>query len=398
MPDYIPTGTEKACQMIAKLVAFNTVSDRSNRAMIDWMRDHLKMAGVPTRIFPDATGEKANLLARFGPDRPGGIVLSGHSDVVPVEGQDWEGDPFTAVARDGRLYGRGTADMKSFIAVVMAMAEEFQARDLERPIWLLASYDEEVGCIGVRGVLPALKAEDVDPLAIIVGEPTGMRVCNAHKGIQAFRTTVTGLEAHSSRTHRGVNAINVAARIIGFIENLASERQSAADPRNGFDPPFTSLHVGRIHGGTALNIIPRICGFDWEIRNLPDDDPQELIDRVAAYVDDELVPGMHAIDPNTGVATMPLVWIPALRPEPGNAAEALAMHLAETNETHVVAYGAEAGLFQQNGTPTIICGPGEIAQAHQPNEFIELDQIAACMRFMRRLMDWSVASGPDLDR
>ena len=389
MPRDLTTRFEDVERMVGKLVSFNTVSDRSNMAMINWMRDWLADIDVPTRLFADATGEKANLLARLGPDRPGGVVLSGHSDVVPVEGQDWDHDPFSMVARDGCLYGRGTADMKSFIAVVMAMAAEFQARNLKRPIWLLASYDEEVGCVGVRGALPALKADDIDPLAIIVGEPTGMRVCNAHKGIQTFRTTVTGLEAHSSRTHRGVNAINIAARMIGFIESIAAKRQAAADPGNGFDPPYTSLHVGRIHGGTALNIIPRNCVFDWEIRNLPDDDVRDLVSTIDAFVETALLPAMHAIDRRTAVTTMPLVGIPALRPEPGNAAETLAMHLAGTNETHVVAYGAEAGLFQQNGAPTVICGPGEIAQAHQPNEYIAVDQVISCMDFMRRLMDWS---------
>lgn len=374
---------------IARMVSFNTVSDQSNMALIDWMSEALAEHGVPVTLFPDAAGRKANLLARFGPAGPGGVVLSGHSDVVPVEGQDWDSDPFTLVARDGKLLGRGTADMKSFLAVALALAPEFLARRLARPIWLLASYDEEVGCIGVRATLPALKAPDVDPLAIIVGEPTGMRVCNAHKGVHAFRTTVTGLEAHSSRTHRGVNAVVVAARIVAFLQQLADERRAAADPGNGFDPPFTTVHVGRIAGGTALNIIPRQCTIDWEIRPLPDDNPQPLVDRMEAFVADSLLPAMRAVEPRTGVVTEALMWIPALRAEPGNAAETLAKHLAGTNATHVVAYGAEAGLFQENGTPTVICGPGEIAQAHQPNEFVAVEQVEACVRFMRRLMDWA---------
>ncbi|MEZ5668141.1 MAG: acetylornithine deacetylase [Alphaproteobacteria bacterium] len=393
MPPATPVPLDAVVRTIGDLVAFDTVSDRSNLALIDWMRQVLERQGVPTRLFPGAGGDKANLLARFGPDRPGGVVLSGHTDVVPVEGQPWTADPFGLVARDNRLYGRGTADMKSFIGIVLALGPEFLARSLRRPIWLLASYDEEVGCIGVRDALPALKAPEVDPLAIIVGEPTGMRVCNAHKGVHAFRTTVTGLEAHSSRIHRGVNAIVYAARIVDFIAGLAAARQAAADRDNGFDPPFTSLHVGRIRGGTALNIVPRICSFDWEIRNLPSDDPQPLVDRVAAFVASDILPAMHAVDPQTGVTTEPLTWIPALRPEPGNAAETLAMHLAGTNRTHVVAYGAEAGLFQENGTPTVICGPGEIAQAHQPDEYIELAQVEACMAFMRRLMDWAETEG-----
>ena len=381
-------------QTIATLVSFDTVSDRPNGALIDWMRRHLEARGVPTRLFPDARGEKANLLATFGPPGPGGVVLSGHSDVVPVEGQDWDTDPFVLDVRDGRLYGRGTADMKSFIAVVLAMADELVAARLRRPIHLLASYDEEVGCTGVRSTLPALRAPDLDPLAIIVGEPTSMQVCSAHKGIHAFRTTVTGLEAHSSQTDRGVNAIAIAARMIGFLEQMAAERAAAADPGNGFSPPYSTIHVGTIRGGTALNIIPRTCSFEWEIRPLPDDDPQPIVDRLAAFVDRELLPAMRRVGARTGVETEALVWIPALRKEPGNAAETLAMHLAGTNTTHVVAYGAEAGLFQENGTPTVLCGPGDIAQAHQPNEFISVAQVEACMAFVRRLVDWAERVDP----
>ena len=389
MPHRTPVDLAAVQDLIAKLVSFDTVSHKPNMALIDWMRGYLDDLGVATRLFPNADGDKANLLASFGPDRPGGVVLSGHSDVVPVEDQDWSTDPFTLVARDGRLYGRGTADMKSFIAVALALAPEILGRPLARPIHLLASYDEEVGCTGVRGALPALRAPDLDPLAIIVGEPTGMRVCSAHKGIHAFRTTVTGLEAHSSQTQQGVNAVMVAARVIAYLQGLATEYAAAADPSNGFVPPFSSIHVGMIRGGTALNIIPRHCSFDWEIRNLPDEDPQPIVDRVNAFVAENLLPDMLRVSARTGVETEALVWIPALRKEPGNAAENLAMHLAGTNETHVVAYGAEAGLFQQNGTPTVLCGPGEIAQAHQPDEFIAIDQVEACMAFMRRLMDWA---------
>ncbi len=389
MPQVPPVDFAAVQDMIATLVSFDTVSHKPNRALIDWMQGHLQARGVPTRLFPDAQGEKANLLGSFGPPGPGGVVLSGHSDVVPVEGQDWDSDPFTLAVRDGRLYGRGTADMKSFLAVALALADEFRGRALKRPIHLLASYDEEVGCTGVRSALPALRAPDLDPLAIIVGEPTSMQVCSAHKGIHAFRTTVTGLEAHSSQTDRGVNAIVVAARIVGLLERLAAEAAAAGDSSNGFSPPYTTIHVGTIRGGTALNIIPRSCTFDWEIRPLPDDDPQAIVARVEAFATDSLLPAMRAVSPKTGIVTEALVWIPALRKEPGNAAETLAMHLAGTNATHVVAYGAEAGLFQQNGTPTVLCGPGDIAQAHQPNEFIAIDQVKACMAFMRRLMDWA---------
>lgn len=389
MPSPVPVDFDAVEAVIRDLVSFDTVSHKSNMALIDWMQAYLARQGVPTRLFPNADGDKANLLATFGPPGPGGVVLSGHSDVVPVEGQDWDSDPFALVAKDGRLFGRGTADMKSFIAVVLALAPELAARKLRRPIHLLASYDEEVGCTGIRGALPALRAPDLDPLAIIVGEPTGMRVCSAHKGIHAFRTTVTGLEAHSSQTHKGVNAIMIASRLIAFLQELAVEREAAADASNGFSPPFSTIHVGKIHGGTALNIIPRHCSFDWEIRPLPDDNPQPILDRMNAFAAETLLPAMQAISATTGIETEPLVWIPALRKEAGNAAETLAMLLAGTNETHVVAYGAEAGLFQENGTPTVICGPGEITQAHQPNEYIAVEQVEACVTFVRRLMDWA---------
>ncbi len=387
------------CDMIGALIGYDTVSHRSNMDLIEFVERTLAEAGVPTRRFESPDGAKANVLARFGPEKPGGVVLSGHSDVVPVEGQDWSSDPFRMVTRDGRLFGRGTSDMKSFIAVVMALAGEFQARALKVPVYLAVSYDEEVGCIGVRGMLPAFDEPEIAPIAVIVGEPTGMQVCSAHKGIAAFQTTVTGHQAHSSRTHAGVNAIVYAARIIARLQALADELRDAGDPANEFVPPHSTVHIGTIHGGTALNIIPKKCAFEWEIRALPDEDPIPLAARIDDFVNAEIVPEMLAVgdapgidlDADVGVVTKRRVSIPALRPEQGSAAESLAMHLAGANTTFVVSYGAEAGLFQEAGVPTVICGPGHIEQAHKPDEFIDIAQVDQCIAFMRRLMDWAEA-------
>ena len=374
--------------LIEKLIGFDTTSRLSNLALIDFVADYLRGHGIASRKVFDASGKKANLYASIGPDAPGGIVLSGHTDVVPVDGQDWASPPFTATTRDGHIYGRGTADMKSFIAIVLALVPEMTAPSLRVPLHLAFSYDEEVGCLGVHGLLELLKSGVPRPRAVIVGEPTMMRVVNAHKGINTFRTVVTGLEAHSSATHQGVNAIQYAAEIIGFLTRLGDEvKAKAGFPR--FDPPYTTVHVGTIQGGTALNIIPRECRFVWEFRGVPGQDEQEIPARLEAFIQGEILPRMRAVSRDTDVRTTALARVAPLLPADGSPAETLVMALAETNETHTVAYGSEAGFFQEIGIPAVICGPGDIAQAHRPDEFIALDQVAACEAFLRRLIDYA---------
>lgn len=375
-------------EMIGRLIAFDTTSRESNLPLIDFVRDYLASHGVDSTLIHDESGTKANLYATIGPDDLPGIALSGHTDVVPVDGQPWQTDPFRLVEKDGRLYGRGTADMKSFCAVALAMVPKFVARKLRTPIHLAFSFDEEVGCLGAPLMIEKLGAElGPKPKLVIVGEPTNMAVVNAHKGVVCLRTRVRGLEAHSSATHRGVNAVQHAARLIGFLADLAEEMATRAAPESGFDPPCTTIQVGTIHGGTAQNIVPLDCAFTWEYRLLPGADPHEIGKRFECFANDVVLPDMRAIDPDTGIETETICTVPGLQPDRDSPAVPMAMALARTNRTGVVAYAAEAGQFQQAGIPAVICGPGSIAQAHQPDEFIELSQVRACEAFMHRLLN-----------
>jgi acetylornithine deacetylase len=342
---------------------------------------------VASELTFDDGRKKANLFATIGPEGRGGIALSGHTDVVPVDGQDWSTDPFAIAEKDGRLYGRGTSDMKSFLAVALALVPDFVERKLKTPIHLALSYDEEVGCLGVTRLIERLPEGAARPRLVVVGEPTEMRVVTAHKGCYLYRTTVTGLEAHSSAPQRGVSAIMAAGRLIGFIGELAEARRVAgADPR--FDPPHTTFNVGVIEGGTAFNIIARQCRFLWEFRAVPDEDAAAIEAGIDRFVSSELLPGMRRVHPAASVVTERVVAMPAFAPERDSPAEALARRLTGANETSTVAFGTEAGHFQTAGIPTVVCGPGSIDQAHQPDEFISLDQVAAGERFLRRLADW----------
>jgi len=372
-----------ARDMIAKLVSFDTVSRQSNLALIGFIEAYLQDLGVTTHRVPHEDGSRTNLYATIGPNEAGGVVLSGHTDVVPVVGQPWSTDPFTVVERDGRLYGRGTADMKSFLAIALSLVPEMQ--HLSKPIHLAFSYDEEVGCLGAPAMIQQMLQVLPPPQAVIVGEPTSMQVVNAHKGVTALRSTVTGFEVHSSQPHRGVNAVSIAARLIGYINELADHRAQAGGAE-GFDPPYTTIHVGTVHGGTALNIVPRHCEFLWDIRHVPGDDPEAIIAGVNAYCQRELLPAMHARSTETGIHTEKLAQVPALAAQTENPATALAQQLSGENATHKVAFGAEAGQFQEAGFATVICGPGSIDQAHQPDEYISLEQVAAGEAFIRRLI------------
>ncbi len=379
---YTPLG------MIERLVAFDTTSRGSNLALIDFVADYLAGHGVEsTKVFDDS-GAKANLFATLG-DGADGIVLSGHTDVVPVDGQDWSSDPFTVTRRDGRLYGRGTADMKSFSAVALALVPEFLARGLAIPVHFALSYDEEVGCLGAPRLIEAIQAAGLAPSVVIVGEPTDMKVVNRHKGVFRFRTTVTGLEAHSAYTDRGVGAIFYAGEVIRFLHGLAGDLAARADGAGAYDPPYHTVHIGTIHGGTASNIIPRHCAFDWEARLIPGGDiARDVTGPLDEFVTNELLPAMRAVSAATGIDTQDIVTVPGLTPEPESPAEALARALSGDNSPPgVVSYGTEAGLFQRSGLSAVVCGPGSILQAHRADEYIELAQIDACIAFMRRLMD-----------
>ena len=378
-------------EMIERLVGFDTTSEKSNLALIAFVEDYLAGHGVASRRVANAAGTKANLLATVGPPVKGGVVLSGHSDVVPVAGQAWASDPFRLVAREGRLYGRGTADMKSFLAVALALVPEFLAAGLARPFHLAISYDEEVGCFGAPGLIAEIEAHVPAPVMVIIGEPTSMQIATAHKGCYVYRTAVTGREAHSAQPQLGASAIMAAAELIGFLGALAAERRAAAAPapESPFDPPYATVNVGEITGGTAHNIIAKDCAFVWQVRPLPGEDPAADEARFDAFVRDQALPRLRAQTPEAAIETERLAAVPPLVPEDGGAAETLLRRLTGANRTTTLAFASEGGLFQAAGLSTVACGPGAIDQAHQPNEFIELTQVEACEALLRRLAQWA---------
>jgi acetylornithine deacetylase len=370
--------------MLARLVAFDTTSRDGNLPLIEFVEDYLGAWGIPHLRVDYEAGKKTNLYATIGPDIAGGIVLSGHTDVVPVDGQAWTSDPFSLTEKNGRLYGRGSCDMKGFLAVALAMVPDFKARPLKVPIHLALSCDEEVGCKGVRPLIAHIRDHLPRPRAVIVGEPTSMQVVNAHKSAITFATEVTGHEAHSSCTHLGVNAIMVAGELLAELNHIRGDVEKRRDPSGRFDPPYSTVHVGLIEGGTAKNIIPRRCSFQWETRLLPDADPREVPDRFEALAR-RLEPAMKAVAPDAGIENRQTNVVPGLAPEMDSPAEQLALHLAAANGTHAVSYATEAGLFQELGIPAVICGPGSIEQAHKPDEYVEIAQLQKCEAFMRRL-------------
>lgn len=372
--------------LLAKLVELPTVSRGSNLDLIGYVEYYLDYQGVDHWRIESNDGTKANLLARIGPAVAGGVVLSGHTDVVPVDGQPWTTDPFKLVeGSGGRLYGRGTCDMKGFIACALAAVPAWLQQDLKRPIYLALSYDEEIGCLGAPRLIETLMKEHPRPAAVIIGEPTQMRPVVAHKGSTNLRTTVTGREAHSSQITQGVSAIHIAARLVARIEGIMAELTAEGRVDESFNVAHSSLHVGKITGGTAINILARTCVFDWEIRHLPHDSVEELLDRVNAYAQ-ELEAEMRARCPETGITTELLTrTVPALADTDNDAAIALCHALLDTNISEAVAYVTEAGQFQRAGLPTVVCGPGSIAQAHQPDEYIEPEQLKAADDFMHLL-------------
>jgi acetylornithine deacetylase len=384
-------------EMLRRLVAFDTTSRDSNLALIHWVRDYLAGYGIASRLVHDKTGRKANLFATIGPSgngTGGGIVLSGHTDVVPIDGQDWSSDPFAIEERDGRLYGRGTCDMKGFIAVALALVPELAKAPLATPLHLAFSYDEEVGCLGVRRLLADLAANGIRPAACIVGEPTHMQVVRAHKGKLSYRCHVRGFECHSSLAPRGVNAVEYAAAMIAHL--VAMGRRFAAEGPfdREFDIPHTTVHVGTIQGGTALNIVPKDCRFDFEFRHLPGENPEAMLHAAQGFAERELLPAMRAIHADTGFRWEKLSSFPAANTSEDAEVVSLAKRATGRNAAGKVAFGCEAGLYDAAGIPTVICGPGHIDQAHKPDEFVALAQLAECEAFLRRVV--AAASGTAL--
>lgn len=380
-------------QLLADLVAFDTVSRHSNLALIDYVKRYLADWGISSQLIPAASGEKACLLAVIGPENCAGIVLSGHTDVVPVEGQRWQSDPFVLTERDGRLYGRGTADMKGWLAAVLAWIPQLVATPLRMPVWLALSYDEEVGCKGVPDLLAVMDKLPLRPAACIVGEPTEMRPIFGHKGKIAMRCDITGHASHSAYAPQGVNAIEYAVRIIQRLMALAEELRQQQNL--AFDPPFSTVQTGLINGGEALNIVPAHCQFDFEIRTLPDVDAAPLLAALEQWCAAELLPEMTAISAGCAIKFSRLSHYPGLETHSDETIGALLTLLPEPENLHTVAFGTEGGLFQQHGMPTLICGPGSMAQGHKADEFISLDQLNACDAFLLRLQSWLQAQRND---
>jgi len=377
--------TDAAKELLATLVGFDTTSAKSNLALIAFVQDYLAGHGIASTLVPSDDGQKASLYATIG-DGEGGIGLSGHSDCVPVTSQTWTSDPFTLTTQDGKLYGRGTCDMKGFIACVLATVPKFKAAPLKEPIHIIVSYDEEVGCAGVRPLIARIGTDLPRPRAVIIGEPTSMAVIDGHKRIDVYRTTVTGKEAHSSLPSLGVNAISVAAKLVDEVDRIADEFAATEnDPR--FEPPYSTVSVGMIDGGTAPNIVPKTCEFRWQIRSLPNMPVGAVSDRLSAFAERELLPKMRNVAPSAAIETESQTSVPAFTAAPQSEAVALAMALTGANRTSAVSYATEAGLFEDAGYPAVICGPGDIAQAHAADEFVSIAQIEACLRFLEDLAE-----------
>jgi acetylornithine deacetylase len=389
--DMEASPSTRALELARTLVRMNTVSRESNLELIHFVRDELADHGVASRLSFDAERRKANLFATLGPGKPAGVILSGHTDTVPWDGQDWSLEPLGAELREGRLYGRGSADMKSWIGLVVAQVPHWLGADLPFAIHLAFSYDEEVGGFGAQELIADLREQGVRPRACIVGEPTGMVPALAHKGVYRWRCRVKGHAAHSSLTPQSVNAIEVAARVIGKLADMGGRWRDGPARYPGFDVPYTTGSVGVIEGGIADNVVPEDCRFHYEFRNLPGTDAHTMQAEVVDYAR-SLEPAMHAVDPHAGIRFETICAMPAFLAQDDDPAVRLAHHLAATDAKTLVAFGTEAGLFQGAGIPTVVCGPGSIAQAHQADEYVTLEQLAAAERFLRALGEREAAA------
>jgi acetylornithine deacetylase len=379
-----PLPALRALELARTLVGFNTISHRSNLDLIHCIRDELARLGVQSRLSFNAERTKANLFATLGEGKPAGVILSGHTDTVPWDGQDWSVDPLGAVVKDGRLYGRGSADMKGFIATAVAHAGLFLESDAPFAIHLAFSYEEEIGCFGVKELIADLRDAGIRPLACIVGEPTSMVPAIAHKGVYRYRCCVRGKEAHSSLTPQSVNAIEMAARVIGRVRDMAETFEREEPRYAGFDVPFSTASVGQFHGGIADNVVPRDAEFRYEFRDLPTADARAMQAQVVEYAR-SLEPAMQKVAPGTGFSFDTICEIPSFLGSEQDDVTRLAMRLAREQRTTQVAFGTEAGIFKNAGIRTVVCGPGSITQAHQPDEYVSLEQLARCQSFMEGL-------------
>jgi acetylornithine deacetylase len=370
--------------LVERLVAFDTTSRNSNLALIDFAAELLEAAGARCRHSYNEARTKANLFATFGPDGDGGIVLSGHTDVVPVDGQDWSSDPFKVEQRGGKLFGRGTADMKGFLAAVLSFAADIGRMKLKRPVHFALSYDEEVGCAGVGGLLSDLASACIKPAFAIIGEPTEMKIVGAHKSGAVIHTRCHGREGHSSAPDKGANAVMMAGEFVAALEALGTELK--ADRDSHFEPPYTTVQANMIGGGTAVNVLAREALVTWEYRGLPDRDAASVVARARDAAETRILPKYRAHVPEARIDTQVHASYPGLALDPESPAVAFAREVSGANAVETVAYGTEAGLFQKAGIPAVVCGPGSIDQAHKADEFLALSELAACEGFLRKVL------------
>ena len=391
-----PSASEKdskAIELLKTLVGFDTTSYNSNLELIEFIQSYLSSYDIDSTLIHDESGKKANLYATIGRTDIGGVMLSGHTDVVPVAGQDWDTDPFSLTESSDKLYGRGSADMKGFIALVLSRVPEMVSSELTKPIHLAFSYDEEIGCVGVQRMLDLLEHQPIKPSCCIIGEPTGMEVVIGHKGKHATRVKVRGHACHSGQSPLGVNAIDFASELIVYIRKLAHEKAQNGPFDKDYEVPYTTLHTGVVGGGTALNIVPNLCQFDFEVRHLYEENPQHLLDQIKSFARDHLEKEMHLIDSDTGFDFETLATYPGLLTDPGIEFVNYVKQLLDNNAHSKVIFGSEGGLFQKRlGIPTLVCGPGNIDQAHKANEYISLDQLQKGGNFLDCLLESLVLS------
>lgn len=373
--------------MLEKLISFDTISSKSNLALIHWVQDYLSSFGVQSHLVHDATKNKANLHAIIGPADVAGVVLSGHTDVVPVEGQAWDTDPFALHEHDGLLYGRGTCDMKGFLAIALAKVPQMVKMDLKEPVHFALSYDEELGCIGAHSLADHIANAAVKPKMCIVGEPTMMKPITGHKGICDMRCTIHGKESHSSLAPYAVNAVEAAAELVTYIRSVARRMASEGPYNRHFDPPFTTLQTGLFHGGTAVNIVPNNCEVGFEIRNIPEVDPEVVLEEIRQHAFKNIEPRMKDIDPTSGFEFKLSARAPSFDISNDHDVVEMVLALTGANAAEKVSFATEAGIFAAKGIPTVVCGPGSITQAHKPNEFIAQEQVLRCENFVDRLLE-----------
>ena len=380
------TARKETLEHIRQLVAFNTVSDQPNRELVDYLATVLDDLGFEIRLEPSANTEKANLIARLGPDVPDGLMLAGHTDVVPVAGQNWSADPFIARIQDGKVYGRGTCDMKGFIAVVLSVLPCITLKELQRPLHLAFTFDEEVGCFGAHTIAPILAGIHNPPTRCIVGEPTSMALVAGHKGKLSMDCAVQGTEGHSAFSNTGVNAVEIAAELVTRLRHIQARIRKSGPFDTRFDPPYTTVHTGLLQGGTARNIVPKNCRFEFEVRNLPGHDPQGILAELGELIRQELLPEIQSISTGANIDMHTQSDIPGLMADIDTPWMQRLMRTTRQNAPKYVSFATEGGLYQSGGINTIICGPGNIEQAHKADEYIEIAQLVACEKFLSRII------------